>query len=566
MIIAFTGMAVVMALIVLILMIVRGGKNQNIYQLMISIVILICNIGYFAIGLSESVDAAILCNNITYFGAIFLPFFVLQTIADLCGTNLSRKIEIPILICSFAVLGLVFSAGYSDIYYKNVYIEKVYGATHMYKEYGPAHNSYTILLVVEILIAVGVVIRAFYLKRNFAKKAVISMLAVLVGPCIVYIAERAYDSPIEYLPFIYIIVQGTYLSMYSKMRMYDMSPSIAAAYEKMEEYGYITFDLKKNLMNCNKMALNIFPELSKTEISETVKKEDSVFYHEIIRWIDLPDVDEYNEKKIMVGNRSIQCIVRKIHEGSGKKVIGYSVELIDNTKQDNYIKLLNSYNDELEKQVKEKTAHILAMQESIIKGMATIVESRDNSTGGHIKRTSECIKVFAEAIGKDERFNVTDTFLSNLTLAAPLHDIGKIAVDDVILRKPGKYTDEEYAIMKNHSEKGAKIVEEVFCEVDDEEVVRIASNVAHYHHEKWDGTGYPEGLRGIGIPLEARIMALADVFDTLVSKRCYKEAYNYDKAFQIIEESLGSHFDPELGKLFIESRTKLEALYDSYTE
>lgn len=147
--------------------------------------------------------------------------------------------------------------------------------------------------------------------------------------------------------------------------------------------------------------------------------------------------------------------------------------------------------------------------------------------------------------------------------AAPMHDLGKIAVDDRVLRKPGSFTPEEFEEMKKHSEKGAEIVTQILDGVNDEEFVAIARNITHYHHEKWNGQGYPEQLSGIDIPLEARIMALADVFDALVSKRCYKEKMDYDKAFEIIEESLGSHFDPELGKLFLKCRENLEAYYDS---
>ena len=144
-----------------------------------------------------------------------------------------------------------------------------------------------------------------------------------------------------------------------------------------------------------------------------------------------------------------------------------------------------------------------------------------------------------------------------------MHDLGKIAVDDRILRKPGRFTEEEFEEMKKHSEKGAEIVGQILEGVEDDEFVRIAKNVAHYHHEKWNGEGYPTKISGIEIPPEARIMALADVFDALVSKRCYKEKMDYDNAFRIIEESLGSHFDPELGKMFLHCRAKLEAYYDA---
>jgi HD-GYP domain-containing protein (c-di-GMP phosphodiesterase class II) len=309
----------------------------------------------------------------------------------------------------------------------------------------------------------------------------------------------------------------------------------------------------------------MFPELENVEIDETAENKESVLYNEIIKWLELGEDEEQKKKKINVGDRVIICKLRRIYVGLRRKFIGYSVELIDNTNEDNYIKLLNNYNADLSKQVEEKTDHIRHMQNSIITGMATMVESRDNSTGGHVRRTSECVKVFANAI-KWKKPEIPVKFLANIIKAAPMHDLGKIAVDDQILRKPGKFTDEEYAIMKTHSAKGAYIVSQVLAEVQDESFKEIAINVAHYHHEKWDGNGYPEGISGTDIPLEARIMALADVFDALVSKRCYKEAFNYDRAFNIIEESLGSHFDPELGQIFLECRPKLEKLYDEMPE
>lgn len=212
----------------------------------------------------------------------------------------------------------------------------------------------------------------------------------------------------------------------------------------------------------------------------------------------------------------------------------------------------------------DKNKRIYEIQNSIIKGMAVMVESRDNSTGGHINRTSDCVKIFIDKIKTMPDFDFSESFCSSMIKAAPMHDLGKIAIDDVILRKPGRFTDEEFAQMKKHAEKGAVIVAEVLNASDDEEFKKIAINVAHYHHERWDGSGYPTHIKAEEIPVEARIMALADVFDALVSKRCYKDSMSYDQAFNIIEESLGTHFDPALGKLFISCRPELEALYNSY--
>lgn len=215
----------------------------------------------------------------------------------------------------------------------------------------------------------------------------------------------------------------------------------------------------------------------------------------------------------------------------------------------------------LEDKVDEQTRHIQYIQQMMVMGLASVVESRDNSTGGHIKRTSSAMRVFADhLLGVEERFS--KSFLDAVVRAAPMHDLGKIAIDDRILRKQGNFTEDEFAQMKKHSAEGAKVLKQILDGVEEESFVQIAVNIAHYHHEKWNGTGYPDGLSGEEIPIEARMMALTDVFDALVSKRCYKEGFGYDKAFAIIEESLGSHFDEKLGRIFLACRPELEELYD----
>ena len=220
-----------------------------------------------------------------------------------------------------------------------------------------------------------------------------------------------------------------------------------------------------------------------------------------------------------------------------------------------------NYNEELKKEVAAKTQRIVDLHDKFIVGMATMVESRDNSTGGHIRRTSEVVRFLIEEILKDNTLNLSEDFCQNLIKAAPLHDLGKIAVDDEILRKPGRFTPEEYQQMKFHAEEGARVVHEVLIDSDDKEYSRIAENVAHYHHERIDGSGYPKGLKGDEIPIEARIMAIADVYDALVSKRVYKDEYSFEKANQIILEGMGSQFDSRLEKYYLAARPKLEAYY-----
>ena len=217
----------------------------------------------------------------------------------------------------------------------------------------------------------------------------------------------------------------------------------------------------------------------------------------------------------------------------------------------------------MDRQAEELQSHqqrVMALQYKTIVGMANLIEGRDEDTGEHVKRTSWFVdriarKLDEKGIYRDE---IDDEFLENLWKAAPLHDIGKIKVPDAILKKPGKLTDEEFEIMKSHAVQGGQIVYETMDGIEERQYIEMAHNVAKYHHEKWNGTGYPEGLSGEAIPLCARIMAVADVFDALTSKRCYKPAMSIEEAFRIIEESAGSHFDPVVAAAFLELRPEVE--------
>ena len=250
----------------------------------------------------------------------------------------------------------------------------------------------------------------------------------------------------------------------------------------------------------------------------------------------------------------------------GKKKRGFRIFVTDDTKNQEYISLINRFNSTLQEEVEEKTAHIAEMHDNLILSLATMVESRDNSTGGHIKRTSAGVRILVDEIMKTNRLHLTREFRRAIIKAAPMHDLGKIAVPDAILQKPGRFEPWEFEKMKAHAAEGGKIVHQVLEGTDDEYFRKIAENVATYHHERWDGSGYPEGLKGLEIPLEARIMAIADVYDALVSKRVYKESMSFEQADKIIMEGMGKHFDQKLEPYYVAARPKLEAYYKALSE
>ena len=206
--------------------------------------------------------------------------------------------------------------------------------------------------------------------------------------------------------------------------------------------------------------------------------------------------------------------------------------------------------------VKTKGEQIAFMQNGLIYIMADLVESRDKCTGDHVKKTAAYVRLILKLLKENNLYpeQITDEYIADVINSAPLHDVGKIKVSDVILNKPGRLTDEEFELMKIHTVAGQEIIESAMKLSNDPGYLKEALNLATYHHEKWDGSGYPKGLKGEEIPLSARIMAVSDVFDALVSARSYKKPFSFEEAMIIIEDGIGSHFDPVIAKVFVDNR------------
>lgn len=231
---------------------------------------------------------------------------------------------------------------------------------------------------------------------------------------------------------------------------------------------------------------------------------------------------------------------------------------------------LKDQNQYLESEVQRRTKEVTAIQEVTIHAMASLAETRDNETGNHIRRTQYYVKVLAEKIRHHPRFSQVlddDTIIELLFKSAPLHDIGKVGVPDNILLKPGRFDDKEFEIMKTHTTLGRDAI------INAEKrlglslpFLSFAKEIAYSHQEKWDGTGYPEGLSGDDIPISGRLMAIADVYDALISRRVYKEGMPHEKAVQIIKEGKDSHFDPDMVDGFLEIADEFLAIAQRYSD
>ena len=214
---------------------------------------------------------------------------------------------------------------------------------------------------------------------------------------------------------------------------------------------------------------------------------------------------------------------------------------------------LLDFNENLLRMVKEKTQQVYSLHNAILNNMANLVEFRDDFTGWHIHRTQEFLKVLVERLVADGIYTeeILEWDMNVVLLSSQLHDVGKIAISDVILNKPGKLTPEEFDIMKTHPKRGVEAIEKMERTTEISGFLDHAKLFAGSHHEKWDGSGYPNGLKGMDIPLEGRIMAISDVYDALISIRPYKKSFSADESAKIILEGSGTHFDPVLAASFM---------------
>jgi len=234
---------------------------------------------------------------------------------------------------------------------------------------------------------------------------------------------------------------------------------------------------------------------------------------------------------------------------------------------------LRDQNEFLEAEVRRRTEEVVAIQEVTILAMASLAETRDNDTGNHIRRTQWYIKTLAENLRKNSRFSHfldDDKTIDLIFKSAPLHDIGKVGIPDHILLKPGRFTPEEFEIMKTHTTLGRDAIVAAEKRLGVEmPFLAFAKEIAYSHQEKWDGSGYPEGLSGDDIPISGRLMAVADVYDALICRRVYKEGMPHEKAVAIITEGRGSHFDPDMVDAFLECADefrKIAKLYEDTDE
>ncbi|MDD5284299.1 MAG: response regulator [Desulfuromonadaceae bacterium] len=310
---------------------------------------------------------------------------------------------------------------------------------------------------------------------------------------------------------------------------------------------------------------SVFPFTNGAEALEAVQQEIPDL---ILLDITMPGMDGYQVCERLKQNpdlKDIPVIFMSAMNSMEDKIKGFKVGGVDyitkpfhpeevHVRVNTHLNLSALRNKlKYQKLVEMKVREVSEAQQATIFALAKLAEQRDDDTGAHLERVREYCCLLAQQLAKDSSYadHISEAFIDCIKHASPLHDIGKVAIPDSILMKPGKLTFEEFEIMKTHSIIGAENLQTVFNKYADNPFIGMGIEIALYHHERWDGAGYPDGLIGRNIPLSARIMAVADFYDALRSNRCYRKGFDHDKVKEMLLEEDGTHFDPEVIKAFL---------------
>lgn len=531
----------IVILIIELLYIAHQWSSRPQMLLMLFVISTLINfVGYLFELQSANKETALIAVKFIYLGKPFIALSMTLFVMEYCKVKIPRIITYILICIHVGIMFLVFTCEHHNLYYSK--IDYTYDGVfpHLVFRHGIIYNFYAMLMFFYI-VCILIVCFKQYLKMDdvIEKKQITYLLAmsvVTMAGYIVFLAKLTYGYDTTILGYLI----GTILLLLSIFR-YNLFDTLSLAKDTVIDNfadGLIVLDKTDKLIYYNVPAKTIYPQLSSKECMNAV--------------CDIKKHCEDSQKIYL--NKSIYSVT-----GSdivyNNNLCGKMYVISDVT--DSY-----NYTVRLQRDVSEKTREIVNIQHSVIASFANMIEARDGVTGLHIKRTSAYVEIIVNELKKSSDYKdiLTDEYASKIIDAAPLHDIGKISIPDDILRKPGKLTDEEFDVIKTHPGMGAEIIEETLTEVEGNEYLCIARDMAHYHHEKWNGTGYPCGLKGEEIPLCARIMAIADVYDALRSKRSYKEGFSKEKSRNIILESSGSHFDPKIVDAFLANIQEIESV------
>lgn len=513
------------------------SRQQMLLQLF-AVVSLVNAMGYLFEIQSVTREAAFAGTKLSYLGKPFIALTMFLFVLDVCKINIPRKVTTGMIVFHAIIAALVITSDYHTLYYTSIGYTQSGLFPHLILGHGIFYNLYMAVLFIYMILTLILCIRRFCITKDRIEKRQVVYLALMTlsanSGLVVFLSgiTQGYDTTALGLA---ISVSLMFLGIFRHNLLDTLEMAKDYVIDNFAD-GLVVLNTSDELIYANVLAKKIYPALAGKKHSKAVEEiKNHGQAHDNIFW---------QEKVYAVSSREIMQ----------EDILRGRMYLLNDVTE-NY-----DYTLHLQKAVQEKTSEISHIQHSIIASFANMVEARDGITGQHIKRTSSYVEIITQALLEDPEFKevITAADAELIIDAAPLHDIGKISIPDSILSKPGRLSAEEFDVIKSHPETGAHIIDDTLAEVEGNSYLSVARDMAYYHHEKWDGSGYPCGLKGEEIPLSARIMAIADVYEALRSKRPYKEPFSAEKSRAIIEESSGTHFDPKIVDVFLRHIQQIE--------
>ena len=554
------GICLVISVLATLLFALRNDDRVNSYDWSISLLLPFIIMGYWLKTQTASQEAALVLFVFINLGTTVLLAVILFSLLRHLAIPVNPWLKFFVYIAAFAQLFPIWATFRRGVPEGMVQITDTGDGYATRMVGGSFAFSHLTFLLALLIVVVGIVAILQSHRRTYSRRTLGFYMFFVVAGIVIYGLESLLDMNFSGMPYLYMAGDVLLVLNYDRNRAHDIS-SLIADNQKALSRGYIAIDLNGLFLSATERCFDILPDLKNQRADAVIPANSPSGKH--LRSV----IENYNDNgtttaTFRVGEKTLAYEIAPIRYRNGPTQ-GYLIDIRDATEEARNIEILADFNARLNQEVAEKTHNVEAMQEKLVLSLADMVENRDSNTGGHVKRTSDVVRILVEDIQLNQYFPLSDAVAKDLVRTAPMHDLGKVSIDSSILNKPGRLTPEEYTIMKTHSTISGQMVRILLEGMEEEHLVQTAYHVARYHHERWDGKGYPEGLVGEMIPLEARIMAVADVYDALVSKRVYKAPMSYDKAAQIMVEGMGTQFDPSMHVVFLSCRSRLERYYSA---
>ncbi|MBQ0017261.1 MAG: HD domain-containing protein [Clostridiales bacterium] len=530
-------LAIALLLVDILYVAFQKPSKMQLYLILLLISIIIMLIGYTVELMASNLEVAMLGVAFSYIGKPFAIMSSVLFVADFCNRKLPKPLTITWALVNIFFVFLIFTNNFHYLYYAQpVNFDSARLFSGLSFGHGPFYYVYmAIMIAAMIYIAYILIIEGLRNKTKVGRAQINILFGMLISTILGYIAyisnlSRGYDST---MVGAFVGALCLFL-LFSKYKFFD---TITFAKEQALEkstIGLLVVNHNNDQTYANQFAKDLLRNVF--NLKELLALENG-------------------EHLIQKNGRYFEITKNQIKKNGTN--FGVSFEITDAT-------IKYNYSLQLENEVEKRTNKIKQIQRSIVCAFSGIIDARDKSTGEHVGRIKTITKMIADELYRKKQYSdkLTKQYIAVLTDVAPLHDVGKLIIPDNILLKPGKLTDEEFDIIKTHTTQGARIIEENLKGIESKEYVKLATSVALNHHEKWNGTGYPNNLKGTDIPLEARIVAVADVYDAIRSERCYKKSMDIKQARKVIEDGKGKHFDPVVVDAFLHITPKVEKIYN----